>query len=154
MREPFILPQGILYNEDCIRGARRYIPSNSVDLIVTDPPYGIEGDRLHRHYNRRERFVARGYVEIPWEEYGEFSKRWIKQAERVLRPGGSIYILSGYTNLYHILAALRSSHLKEVNHLIWRYSFGVFTRKKFVSSHYHILFYEKRGGNRTFHTEA
>jgi site-specific DNA-methyltransferase (adenine-specific) len=98
--------------------------------------------------------VAGGYVEIPWQRYGEFSREWIREAARVLRPGGSLYIISGYTNLYYILDALRNTPLREVNHLIWRYSFGVFTRRKFVSSHYHILFYEKPGGRRTFHTEA
>jgi site-specific DNA-methyltransferase (adenine-specific) len=29
--------------------------------------------------------------------------------------------------------------LTVVNHIIWKYNFGVYTQKKFVSSHYHIL---------------
>jgi len=148
------LPAGTFYNSDCISGAARYIPDNSIDLIITDPPYGINGDMLHKHYNRNEAFVVDGYVEIPQEEYGRFSRKWIAEAERVLRPGGSLYIVSGYTNLYHILDALRKTGLKEVNHIIWKYPFGVFTRRKFVSSHYHILFYEKPGGTRTFNLES
>ena len=148
------LPAGTFYNGDCISGAARYIPDGSVDLIITDPPYGIGGDTLHKHYNRNEKFVVDGYVEIPEEEYGNFSLLWIREAERILKPGGSIYIISGYTNLYHILAALRMTGLKEVNHIIWKYSFGVFTRRKYVSSHYHILFYEKPGGTRTFNLES
>ena len=148
------LPVGTFYNGDCISGAARYIPDGSVDLIITDPPYGICGDTLHKHYNRNEKFVVDGYVEIPVEEYGNFSLLWIREAERILKPGGSIYIISGYTNLYHILAALRMTKLTEVNHIIWKYSFGVFTRRKFVSSHYHILFYEKPGGTRTFNIES
>lgn len=142
------------YNGDCITGTEEYIPDNSVDLIITDPPYGIGGDRLHQHYNRNEEFVVEGYVEVPASEYGEFSLRWIKEAERILRPGGSIYIVSGYTNLYHILHALRQTGLEEVNHIIWKYNFGVYTSRKFVSSHYHILFYEKSGGRRTFNLES
>ena len=148
------LPAGTFYNGDCISGAARYIPDCSVDLIITDPPYGICGDTLHKHYNRNEKFVVDGYVEIPEEEYGKFSQLWIREAERILKPGGSIYIISGYTNLYHILAAMRMTSLTEVNHIVWKYSFGVFTRRKFVSSHYHILFYEKPGGNRTFNLES
>ena len=38
------------YNEDCITGAPKYIDDNSVDLIITDPPYGIKGDKLDKHY--------------------------------------------------------------------------------------------------------
>jgi site-specific DNA-methyltransferase (adenine-specific) len=148
------LPVGTFYNGDCISGSAWHIPDGSVDLIITDPPYGIFGDTLHKHYNRNEKFVVDGYVEIPLEDYGAFSQQWIREAERVLKPGGSIYILSGYTNLYHILAALRTTGLSEVNHIIWKYPFGVFTRRKFVSSHYHILFYEKPGGRRTFNLES
>ncbi|MBP2146010.1 site-specific DNA-methyltransferase (adenine-specific) [Methanofollis sp. W23] len=142
------------YNGDCITGAREVIEDGSVDLIITDPPYGIGGDTLHRHYNRDEGYVVDGYVEIPESEYGEFSLNWIQEAERVLRPGGSIYIVSGYTNLYHILHALRQTSLREVNHIIWKYNFGVYTSRKYVSSHYHILFYEKPGGERTFNLES
>jgi len=141
-----------LYNKDCISGCKKHIEDNSVDLIITDPPYGINGDTLHKHYNRDEKNVLDGYVEIPIEEYGEFSKRWIKQAERILRPSGSIYIVSGYTNLYHILDALKETSLKEVNHIIWKYNFGVHTKNKFVSSHYHILYWVKPRGKPIFNT--
>ncbi|MFA7197961.1 MAG: site-specific DNA-methyltransferase [Methanoculleus sp.] len=142
------------FNGDCIAGAREHVPDNSVDLIITDPPYGINGDRLHKHYNRNEAFVVEGYVEVPASEYGEFSLNWIKEAERILKPGGSMYIVSGYTNLYHILHALRQTRLEEINHILWRYNFGVYTRRKFVSSHYHILFYGKPGRKRTFEVES
>ena len=151
---PVTLHNSTFYHGDCISGAAGTIPDNSVDLIITDPPYGINGDKLHRHYNRNEAFVVDGYIEIPQSEYADFSVNWIREAERVLRPGGSIYIVSGYTNLVDILNALRGTSLTEVNHIIWKYSFGVFTRQKFVSSHYHILFYEKPGGRRTFNLES
>ena len=149
-----VLGASTFYNGDCISGAAEHIPDDSIDLIITDPPYGINGDKLHRHYNRREEFVVEGYVEIPQARYADFSLKWIREAERVLRPGGSIYIVSGYTNLVDILVALRQTKLKEINHIIWKYNFGVFTRQKYVSSHYHILFYEKPGGKRTFNLES
>lgn len=130
------------------------MPDDSVDLIITDPPYGIKGDTLHKHYNRDETYVVSGYVEIPEEEYGEFSEQWIAEAARILRPGGSMYIVSGYSNLFHILSALRKTPLVEINHIIWKYNFGVWTSRKYISSHYHILFYEKPGGTRRFNLET
>src|SRR5579872_6606318 len=144
----------LLVNANCVKGAVLHLSDASVDLIITDPPYGIEGDRLHRHYNRDERFVIDGYVEVEASKYNAFSRAWIAQAERVLRPGGQLYIVSGYTNLYDVLDALRSTNLKEVNHLIWKYNFGVFTSRKYVSSHYHILYYEKPGDRRTFNLQS
>ncbi len=135
-----------------MEGAREYLPDNSVDLIISDPPYGIAGDTLHKHYNRNESLVLDGYVEVPAEEYPAFSLAWIKEAERVLKPGGSLYIVSGYSNLIHILNALQNTSLQEVNHIIWKYNFGVYTRKKYISSHYHILYYVKPGGQPVFNT--
>lgn len=144
----------LFVNDDCVRGALAHLPDASVDLIVTDPPYGIEGGKLHRHYNRDERFVVGEYVEVEPAAYAAFSRAWIGQAERVLRPGGQIYVVSGYTNLPDVLHALRGTALREINHIIWKYNFGVYTSTKFVSSHYHILYYAKPGGKRSFNLQA
>lgn len=128
---------------DCVPASRALIADGSVDLIVTDPPYGIGGESLHKHYNRDHSRVLEGYIDVPAGEYASFSRAWIKQAERILRPGGQIYIISGYTHLFEVLAALRKTSLVLLNHLIWKYSFGVYTRRKFIASHYHILLYAK-----------
>ena len=34
-----------IYNEDCITGAGRHIQDECVDLLVCDPPFGIEETR-------------------------------------------------------------------------------------------------------------
>lgn len=144
-----------VYNQSCIDGMREHVADNSVDLIFTDPPYGIDGDELDVHYHRDESNVVPGYVDVPLSEYAKFSNEWISECARVLRPGGSLYIVSGYTNLHHILNALHSTDLKEINHIIAKYSFGVSTKNKFVSSHYHVLFWSKpdRGAQkRTFNS--
>lgn len=142
------------YNENCVTGAKKHIKSNSIDLIITDPPYGINGDMLDKHYNRNEDHVIEGYVEISEKEYPNFSREWISESARVLRPGGSIYIVSGYSHLRHILNALAETNLQEKNHIIWKYNFGVYTSKKYISSHYHILYYTKPGKTHTFNTNA
>ena len=122
---------------------RNHVKDGAVDCIFTDPPYGIEGDKLDVLYHRDESNVVDGYVEVPLETYDQFSKDWITECARCLRPGGSIYIVSGYTNLHHVLNALHGTDLQEVNHIVSKYSFGVSTKKKWVSSHYHILFWQK-----------
>ena len=128
--------------------------NDSVDPIITDPPYGIGGEKLHRHYRRKEDPVIGGYIDVPAQDYPKFSEDWIKEAERVLKPGGSIYIVSGYTQLRHILNALAQTCLEERDHIIWKYNFGVYTSRKYISSHYHILYYTKPGGKVTFNTFA
>ncbi|MHA2060560.1 MAG: DNA-methyltransferase, partial [Candidatus Ranarchaeia archaeon] len=73
----------------------------------------------------------------------EFSKSWISQIPRLLKETGSFYVISGWTHLEDILVAAKQQDLHLLNHIIWKYQFGVFTRKKFVTSHYHILLFVK-----------
>jgi len=144
-----------VYNQDCVSGMQQHVEDDSVDLIFTDPPYGIDGDGLDVHYHRDETNVVPGYIDVPLSQYAKFSQDWITECARVLRPGGSIYIVSGYSNLHHVLNALHNTDLQEINHIIAKYSFGVSTKNKFVSSHYHILFWSKpeKGKNkRTFNS--
>ena len=136
-------------------GMQEKVPDSSVDLVFTDPPYGIKGDKLDAHYLREEQFVVPGYIEVPLEDYQEFSLGWIREVERCLRPGGSVYIVSGYTNLHHILNALHATNLEEINHLIASYTFGVYAKRKWVSSHYHVLYWSKPpNSKRTFNHQC
>lgn len=117
-------------------------------MVLSDPPYGIEGATLDKHYNRKEAHVLDGYVDVKADDYSQFSHNWIAQASRVLLPGGRLIVVSGYSQLPAVLGALddKANNLRAVRHIIWKYNFGVWTTRKFVSSHYHILFYEKIGG--------
>ena len=42
-----------------------------------------------------------------------------------------------------ILIAIDDAGFSTINHIIWKYQFRVFTKTKFVTSHYHILFVVK-----------
>jgi len=126
---------------------------SEVDLVLTDPPYGIDGSMLDKHYARTGS-VQGGYVDIPRREYQSFTDNWTAEAWRHLRPGGAFVVIVGHTPLCSLLRTPTLADEYLVNHMIWKYSFGVFTTKKFVTSHYHILFYRKPGPNQVFNTEA
>jgi len=119
------------------------IPENSIDLIVTDPPFAIDFKAQRNNYHRTQSRVLEGYNEIPKEKYYDFTLSWIKEAYRILKNTGAMYVFSGWTNLRDILNALEETKFIMINHLIWKYQFGVFTKRKFVTSHYHILFVVK-----------
>ena len=125
--------------EDALKGMKA-IPDNSVDLIIADPPFGIGFDGKKSNYNRNEVLIKDGYKEILDMPYDVFSKTWISETYRIMKETGSAYIISGWNNLDKILNAISSSGLKPINHIIWKYQFGVYTRRRFVTSHYHILF--------------
>ncbi len=129
-----------IYNEDCIAGMAQRLPDACVDLVITDPPFGIEFQAKRANYNRKGGRVLEGYNEVKGADYLEFTRAWLTQVRRVLKPDGSLYIFSGWNYLKDLLIALDEQEFTLVNHLIWKYQFGVVTTRKYVSSHYHILF--------------
>ncbi len=138
-----------IYNLDCINGFKK-MNNEFIDLILTDPPFAIDFGAKKPQYNRKDSNVLKGYNEIKKEDYLEFSKKWIKESFRVLKKNGVMFIVSGWSNLKDIMIAVDEVGFKTINHLIWKYQFGVFTKKKFVTSHYHILFLVKDAKNYTF----
>ena len=69
-----------IYNLDCIEGLKTHILEESIDLCVTSPPYnvGIEYD----NWNDTLRL----------EDYMQFSKDWLTEIYRVLKPDGRIAV--------------------------------------------------------------
>ena len=127
--------------EDCIQGMLK-LPESVADLVIADPPFGIEFDGRGSQYNRQTDLVVEGYQEIQ-ENYTDFTSTWVAELPRIMKDTASAFIFSGWTNLTDVLQAIEHANLTVVNHIIWKYQFGVFTQKKFVSSHYHLLFLVK-----------
>lgn len=141
---------GRIHNMDCIAGMS-LLPAGSVDLIVTDPPFAIGFGARKANYNRTAANVLEGYGEVGAADYAGFSRRWIGAAHRVLADSGSMYVFSGWNNLKDVLQALDGAGFVTVNHIIWKYQFGVVTRRKFVTSHYHCIYVCKDDGKRRFY---
>src|SRR6185369_12098697 len=68
--------------EDCVEGMRK-LPSESVDLVVTSPPYNI-GTRYKSYEDRRSQ-----------ENYLRWSRTWATEVKRVLKPNGSFFLNFG-----------------------------------------------------------
>ena len=62
---------------DC-REVMREMPANSIDLMVTSPPYGV-GIAYDVHDD-----------DMNFEAYKEFSREWLSEAFRVLKPDGRL----------------------------------------------------------------
>ncbi len=138
-----------IYNMGCVEGMK-FIPDNTIDLVITDPPFAIEFKAKRSNYNRTEANVLEGYREIPKKQYYDFTVQWMKQVYRILNDSGSMYIFSGWNNLKDILVAIDELGFITVNHIIWKYQFGVVTKRKFVTSHYHCLYVCKNDEKRKF----
>src|SRR5262245_17781566 len=74
--------QGAFHLTDCL-DLFRELPSQSVDVIVTSPPYNL-GIR----YNSYQDSLAPA-------DYLAWTSEWTRAAARVLRPGGSLFLNVG-----------------------------------------------------------
>ena len=68
-----------IYNIDCVEGMKM-IPDNSVDLIVTSPPYNIGID-----YDTWD-------DSMEWSDYLKWCREWLSECYRVLKDDGRICI--------------------------------------------------------------
>ena len=126
------------------------VPKNKIDLVITDPPFAINFRAKKANYNRKQSRVLEGYNEISPENYYDFTLEWMSQVHRILKESGSMYLFSGWNNLKEILMAIDDVGFHIVNHIIWKYQFGVVTKNKYVTSHYHCLYVCKNDKKRKF----
>jgi len=72
----------ILRAEDCVKGMRS-LPAESVDLVVTSPPYNL-GIKYGRYKDK-----------LNGEEYLSWSLQWAAEVNRVLKSSGSFFLNVG-----------------------------------------------------------
>ena len=142
------IPLNTILYQDCISGMDA-MPPNCVDLIIADPPFGLDFSGKGTVYNRDKNLVVDSYQEVD-TDYSKFTKNWMKSLYKIMKPSATAYIFSGWNHLEDILREARLNHLHTINHLIWKYQFGVFTKKRYVTSHYHILLLAKDLNNYYF----
>lgn len=89
-----------IYNMDCITGLSEHVDTESVDLLIADPPY----------YKPKHDPLT-----YPWnteEDYLEWASLWINEASRVLRPGGTFYLFGQFSQFCRLLPILEAADLE------------------------------------------
>ncbi len=124
---------------DCVE-IMNTVPEKSVDLIFADPPYNI-GLKYDNHKDN-----------MPYEEYVNWTEKWISACLRVLKDNGSIYIAIGDEYAAEVVSILKKNGLFMRNWIIWYYTFGQNQRKKFSRSHTYILYFTKHSTKFTFNS--
>jgi len=130
------------------------IPDKSIDCIFADPPFGIGFNSDMKMYNRKTEHVCSDYNEVSEDNYERFTYEWVREAKRVLKSRGVMYIVSGWSNFEYVLRAIRLAKLHRINNLVWEHNFAPYTKNKFVSSHYLIEFVSKQKTKYNFFKEA
>ncbi|MHC1593108.1 MAG: DNA-methyltransferase [Methermicoccaceae archaeon] len=129
-----------VYLGDCIDVMKAF-PEESIDLVFADPPFNI-GMKYDVHDDS-----------MPYEQYYEWSESWLKEAYRLLKPSGSIYVAIGDEFAAELNLILKSTGFHFRNWLVWHYTFGQNQRKKFNRAHTHIMYFTKSRDDFTFNAD-
>ena len=85
----------VLLNQDCIK-AMEGIDSNSIDLIVTDPPYNLGNFMINRDTNLKKMrdnfFGTAGWDNMEYNEWSISMDNFFSSAARVIRRGGAMIV--------------------------------------------------------------
>jgi len=94
----------IVYNADCIEQMRK-MPENSVDAIVTDPPYGLS-------------FMGKKWdYDVPSQEIWE-------ECLRVLKPGGYLLAFAGTRTQHRMAVRIEDAGFEIRDMIAWVYGQG------------------------------
>jgi len=115
------LPLGQILAGDCIE-AMRGLPDACVDMVFADPPYNLQlGGDLNRpdgshvaavtdHWDKFASFAA----------YDAFTRGWLAEARRILKPTGSLWVIGSYHNIFRVGATLQDMGFWILNDIVWR----------------------------------
>jgi modification methylase len=115
------LPLGQILDGDCIE-AMRSLPSASVDLVFADPPYNLQlGGDLARPDGSHVDAVTDHWDQFDsFAIYDAFTKAWLKEARRVLKPNGAIWVIGSYHNIFRVGAIMQDMGFWILNDVVWR----------------------------------
>jgi len=126
----------------------------NADLIITDPPFGIEFSGKNGNYNRNVDNVVDGYVEWPVLEYGEKIKQLLGCIRDNLKENGQALIFSGWNNSNVIHnEILKYGGLTLRGKMYWVYNFAPVCRKK-TSHNVYEIYWMTKGESWTFNNRC
>lgn len=81
-----------------IEDIKKLMAGKQADMVFTDPPYNV----AHISHEKRKKFPTEkgailGDQQSP-EQFREFTEKFFNNYHQILKPGGAIYICTGYTS--------------------------------------------------------
>jgi site-specific DNA-methyltransferase (adenine-specific) len=132
---------------DAIKELKK-LKDESIDLIFSDPPYNMSkkkglGWKYSKHITMQEEWDM-----FSKDDYFQFNKEWIKEALRVLKHGGSLWICGSFHNIYQVGFILQ--HIEDVkinNSIVWFKPNAQpnITCRMFTESTEHLIWATKNG---------
>lgn len=137
----FMLPDtNQLYTGDCLEIMRGW-DDDCIDHCITDPPYNMSkknglGWAFSSHVTMSEDWDM--YTR---DEYLAFTRAWLEEVRRVVRPNGNIFVFGSFHNIYDLGHVIHSLDLKVLNSIVWYKPNAQpnITRRMFTESTEHII---------------
>jgi modification methylase len=152
------LPLGQIIQDDCI-AAMAKLPDACVDMVFADPPYNLqlggelfrpEGGRVDACDDEWDKFAT-------FEAYDRFTRAWLKEARRILKPNGTIWVIGSYHNIFRVGASMQDQGYWILNDIIWRKSNPMpnFRGTRFTNAHETLIWASRSEDSRyTFNYRA
>ena len=146
-----IMKLDIIINNDCIV-ALSEIPSSSVDLVFADPPYNLQ---LSGELTRPDQTLVAGVNEC-WDQfdsfkaYDRFSKAWLKECHRILKPNAAIWVIGSYHNIFRLGKTLQDLGFWILNDVVWRKTNPMpnFRGRRFTNAHETLIWAAKSSNSK------
>ncbi|HEX7710412.1 MAG TPA: site-specific DNA-methyltransferase [Sphingomonadaceae bacterium] len=147
------LPLGEILAGDCIE-AMRGLPDASIDLIFADPPYNLQlGGDLNRPDGSHVDAVTDDWDRFDsFAAYDAFTKAWLTQARRILKPDGALWVIGSYHNIFRVGALMQDLGFWILNDIVWRKSNPMpnFRGTRFTNAH-ETLIWASMGEKAKYH---
>ena len=152
------IPANQILAGDCLTQLAR-LPSESIDLVFADPPYNLQLDgELLRPNNTRVEGVHQDWDKFTsFQTYDQFTRAWLGECQRVLKPDGAIWVIGSYHNIFRLGVALQDLGYWILNDIVWRKVNPMpnFRGKRFTNAHETLIWASRSPRARpTFNYEA
>lgn len=149
----------VIIHGECVAEMRK-LPDSSVDLIIADPPYNLSKGGAWKWDNSVElrgmggnwNKVMQEWDDYSFDAYFAFTKEWLTEAQRVLKPTGSMWIFGTYHNIGVINVICQLLGIEIINEVIWykKNAFPNLAGRRLTASHETILWCNKGGKKREY----
>jgi modification methylase len=136
---------------DCI-AEMAALPDKCVDMIFADPPYNLQlGGDLFRPEGGLVDAVNDDWDKFDgFAHYDAFTKAWLREARRVLKDDGTLWVIGSYHNIFRVGAALQDQGYWILNDIVWRKANPMpnFRGTRFTNAHETLIWCAKGEGSR------
>lgn len=120
-KPPVELETDRILEQDCV-SAMASLPDACIDMIFADPPYNLQlGGDLFRPEGSMVDAVDDDWDKFDtFAAYDKFTRAWLKEARRILKPNGTLWVIGSYHNIFRVGAALQDEGFWILNDVVWR----------------------------------